>query len=256
MRKRSTTDLIILIALLNIVLTNRFGFCRDEFNCLKCNNNRCLECVSGYTLERGECEECDVNDCAKCDSSISSCEKCLEGYYLKAGSFFFKDKCERCKLGCEECIDKDTCTRCSTFYELTEEGKCEFTWNFLGYVFTIMLIVASLLAIIFLGCLFCVICSCAKACIKSLSKKGGRRKGMLGWRTNRRRRRGTVRRNYQERNPIGDTANMQQGPQLVTLAFENPEPYLPPIQNINIQGGGVGGVQDPNMPNLNYPSAN
>lgn len=68
------------------------------------------------------CIECDdENSCKLCESGLYSrkgkCQKCYEGYFIKAPF------CHNCPSGCKSCLNKDTCIECFDGKYLFE-GKC------------------------------------------------------------------------------------------------------------------------------------
>ncbi|KAH0573082.1 Cysteine-rich membrane protein 1 [Spironucleus salmonicida] len=74
----------------------------------------CLPCSDKMTAgQRCVCKPgIEIVDCIQC--SNGKCSACLPGTYLDV------DYCPDCSKGCEVCIDKNTCTKCSKDYFLNE----------------------------------------------------------------------------------------------------------------------------------------
>ena len=85
-----------------------------DINCLTCNFNGCLSCISGSTLYNSTC--CSLG-CIICIDSLH-CTNCGAGYHL------INDQCSKCSSNCNTCISKKQCNSCASNYFLTFAGDC------------------------------------------------------------------------------------------------------------------------------------
>lgn len=96
----------------NECLSCRKGLTLDGTNCVKkcqkgcreCNADNtsiCLECHEGRTLRfNGKCIKCISTCNGNCDpKDPGKCLSCTDGYEL------VDNKCVRCPAGCEKCVD-------------------------------------------------------------------------------------------------------------------------------------------------------
>ncbi|XP_028273367.1 proprotein convertase subtilisin/kexin type 5 [Parambassis ranga] len=139
--------------------TNECEECHSD--CVACSgpeDEDCLSCEEGQTLEDGECvpdhEACPIKTflsddgaCEDCHSSCESCSgeektqctKCANGRFLTAqqtcvskcpgGSFASRlsGACEPCPPGCLQCVDAQRCSRCQSTRRaqlLLQDGQC------------------------------------------------------------------------------------------------------------------------------------
>uniref|UniRef100_A0A4W6C5K8 Proprotein convertase subtilisin/kexin type 5a n=1 Tax=Lates calcarifer TaxID=8187 RepID=A0A4W6C5K8_LATCA len=139
--------------------TNDCEECHSD--CVTCSgpeDNDCLSCDEGKTLENGECvsdhEVCpiktfrsDDGECEDCHPSCESCSgeernqctKCVKGQFLtpqqtcvsKCPGGFFASRpngvCEACPPGCLQCVDAQHCTRCQSTRKaqlFLQDGQC------------------------------------------------------------------------------------------------------------------------------------
>ncbi|XP_067340936.1 proprotein convertase subtilisin/kexin type 5 isoform X1 [Channa argus] len=130
----------------------------DCVTCSGLEDNECLSCEDGKTLENGECvpdhEVCplktfrsDDGECEDCHPSCASCSgeeknqctKCAQGQFLTTqktcvskcpgGSFASRlmGVCMACPTGCLQCVDAQHCTRCQTTRRpplFLQNGQC------------------------------------------------------------------------------------------------------------------------------------
>uniref|UniRef100_A0A8P4K715 Proprotein convertase subtilisin/kexin type 5a n=1 Tax=Dicentrarchus labrax TaxID=13489 RepID=A0A8P4K715_DICLA len=144
--------------------TNDCEECHSD--CVTCNgpeDDECLSCEEGKTLENGVCvsdhEVCPIKTfrsgetntydgaCEDCHPSCESCSgdeknqctKCAKGRFLTAqqtcvskcpGGFFasrLSGVCEACPPGCLQCVDAQHCTRCQSTRKaplFLQDGQC------------------------------------------------------------------------------------------------------------------------------------
>ena len=91
------------------------GVClKCSFRCLSCQNNTgiCTQCEEGYRnqTDKTDCFQCKVPYCKTCQKNITTCDKCMNYYYLN------KSKCERCGDNCMNCTSKTNCLQCEGIY--------------------------------------------------------------------------------------------------------------------------------------------
>ena len=76
------------------------SWCSEGCNECKYENNKlsCKSCISGYRYNSIKCDKCKTEHCSTCTNSISTCEKCEDGYYL-----FGTNTCYKCHPNCKTC---------------------------------------------------------------------------------------------------------------------------------------------------------
>ena len=139
--------------LYNNYLSLRCNLCEENYYFLetkrdKCYNNLVLD--EYYTEDNGiSYYPCDSNyfpKCKKCLNSKTTCEKCIEDYYFigtnknkceyissnDLNKYFSEDNnisyhlCNSSMEGCEQCLNRNQCTKCSPNYYFLENirNKC------------------------------------------------------------------------------------------------------------------------------------
>ena len=108
--------------------------CNNGYTCTFCDTEEgyymkdgicVLDCGVGYRKNpNGNCERCSVLNCGKCDESASTCDICVEPYFLYNNICYEPDCpstsylppgsriCEPCPLDCEHCLDGEICQQC------------------------------------------------------------------------------------------------------------------------------------------------
>lgn len=73
----------------------------DECNYISSQDKlECKSCITGYRYFLSSCEKCKVQHCATCTNSVSSCEKCEEGYFSYTNP---SSTCFKCHPNCKTC---------------------------------------------------------------------------------------------------------------------------------------------------------
>ena len=96
-------------------------------NCIKCDNEKCLECTEKFELNIKEEDQCVVKaciiGCKQCDKENAVCSICEDKYFKSNGS------CEPCSNSCATCVTKESqCTTCNLPLIL-DNSKCVSCFN-------------------------------------------------------------------------------------------------------------------------------
>ena len=72
----------------------------------------------------GKCVSCGIDHCQNC-TKASSCDKCMDGYYVTRSGTPARTKCVACLANCLICESNVTCDKCmDTFYFNVATKKC------------------------------------------------------------------------------------------------------------------------------------
>ena len=97
-----------------------------DINCNKCANanlTQCLECRSGFHLNKTKlCEKCSTINCISCSLDSSTCDHCERGFYLSPEN----KSCKQCHSSCQDCVNtSEQCSSCyPSFYLDVVTEKC------------------------------------------------------------------------------------------------------------------------------------
>lgn len=87
-------------------------------NCLKNDDEKCLDCFGNYLLENGLCTTGDPS-CVEYDFKSGNCLRCKQGYKVVNG------KCQYEDSHCQSFTSKGHCQNCQRLYFLNPLKQCE-----------------------------------------------------------------------------------------------------------------------------------
>lgn len=148
--------------------------CEDGLfdSCRECgDNNRCIRCNEGYSLNDGSCHKCEMDGCTECPvNARDRCTQCKSGYFLRnapTAADATRNECVECTNGCDRCDNENTCIECYALYDLDSDRKCELDE---GVALTSILLLAACLLCLCL-CLSALIAGLIALCCKGKGKK-------------------------------------------------------------------------------------
>lgn len=68
-------------------------------NCLRCNEKKCVSCLTGYfwNEQSEKCEVCNIENCLNCEQN--TCRVCKQGFFFDRNS----NTCQKCPNNCLSC---------------------------------------------------------------------------------------------------------------------------------------------------------